>query len=240
MKGSNCSKCGIKYELDVFNIVSKCSINVNNNIKKFNTQKEIELGRCNSFKNDIECNYNNINDIHIEIKKVNTPDWCQSTIKYIDNRWTCNNKIINDYIKDIKLFNGNIPKFITNNITYDEWLNIKKENKDFNDSYIECPDTIIRDLYKNKGCSYIQVSNKGLYHLGNDICNFNVPEFIIKQKLRIRIKVHSKNRNGFALLSVIISPKPINIKEIKESLFSLDNISKLPKMLIFNEKEEKE
>ena len=26
MKGSNCSKCGIKYELDVFNIVSKCSI----------------------------------------------------------------------------------------------------------------------------------------------------------------------------------------------------------------------
>lgn len=87
----------------------------------------------------------------------------------------------------------------------------KKENKDFNDSYIECPDTIIRDLYKNKGCSYIQVSNKGLF--------FNVPEFIIKQKLRIRIKVHSKNRNGFALLSVIISPKPINIKEIKESLF---------------------
>ncbi len=47
-------KGGIKYELDVFNIVSKCSINVNNNIKKFNTQKEIELGRCNSFKNDIE------------------------------------------------------------------------------------------------------------------------------------------------------------------------------------------
>ncbi len=77
----------------------------------------------------------------------------------------------------------------------------KKENKDFNDSYIECPDTIIRDLYKNKGLF------------------FNVPEFIIKQKLRIRIKVHSKNRNGFALLSVIISPKPINIKEIKESLF---------------------
>ena len=54
MKGSNCSKCGIKYELDIFNIVSKCSINVNNNIKKFNTQKEIELGRCNSLKNDIE------------------------------------------------------------------------------------------------------------------------------------------------------------------------------------------
>lgn len=149
-----------------------------------------------------------LNDIHIEIKKGNSPDWCQSTIKYIDNRWTCN-------IKDIKLFNGNIPKFIINNITYDEWLNIKKENKDFNDSYIECPDTIIRDLYKNKG----------LYHLGNDICNFDVPEFIIKQKLRIRIKVHSKNRNGFALLSVIISPKPINIKEIKESLFSLDNIN---------------
>ena len=87
-----------------------------------------------------------LNDIHIEIKKGNSPDWCQSTIKYIDNRWTCNNKIINDYIKDIKLFNGNIPKFI------------------------------------------------------------------IKQKLRIRIKVHSKNRNGFALLSVIISPKPIKDK----------------------------
>lgn len=43
-----------------------------------------------------------LNDIHIEIKKGNSPDWCQSTIKYIDNRWTCNNKIIN-YLMEIYL-----------------------------------------------------------------------------------------------------------------------------------------
>lgn len=57
-------------------------------------------------------------------------------------------------------------------------LNIKNETNDFNDMYIHCSNDIIKKLYSEKKCNYIQISEKGLYHLGNDICNFNVPEFI--------------------------------------------------------------
>jgi len=99
---------------------------------------------------------------------------------------------------------------------------------------LNCPNDNNKKLYSNKGCYYIQVSNKGLYHLGNDICNFNVPEFICEQHLRIRTKIHSKkDNNGFCRLSIIISCKPIKIKNLENSLFSLDNICKLPLNLLY-------
>lgn len=81
----------------------------------------------------------------------------------------------------------------------------------------------------------MQISDgKGLYHLGNDICNFNVPIFELEQKLRIRIKIHKKkNKEGFCVISVMMSCKPINIRKLKNSDYSLDNINKLPPNLFF-------
>ena len=79
--------------------------------------------------------------------------------------------------KHDKIFNGKIPPFFESKITHEEWKKIKEDTDDFNDQYIECPDYKILKLYKSKGCKYIQISEKGLYHLGSDICNFNVPEF---------------------------------------------------------------
>ena len=77
-----------------------------------------------------------------------------------------------------------------------------------------------------------QVSEKGLYHLGNDICNFNVPEFICEQQLRIRTKIHNKkNKKGYCDLSVIVACQPKNIKDLVISNYSLDDETKLP--LIF-------
>lgn len=239
LKGSNCSIYGKKYELDIYNIVNKCKIN--NNL--FNEQNENDLGGCSS-NNDIICKFNSIN-IPIEIKKINTPDWMQCSLKYdnINNKWIgslknkipeMSKKIYENLISNLQLFNGQIPPFMLNDITYDEWLKVKKETNDFNDIYIDCPDNIIKNLYNEKGCMYIQISNKGLYHLGNDICNFNVPEFKCEQHLRIRIKIHTKKNNkGYCVLSVIVSCKPKNIKKIINSNYSLDNISKLPLNLIY-------
>lgn len=219
------AEAGKNYEFLVHKIVKKCKINN----KLFNTQKEEELG----IYNDIECNFNGIKDIIIEIKKKSTPDWMQCSIKYdyIANKWigNSNNKIPNnckkiyeEIIKDKILFNGKIPPFMTNKITYEEWVKIKK---DFKDIYFDCPNDTILKLYKEKDCKYIQVSDKGLYHLGNDICNFNVPIFICNQEIRIRIKVHNKKR---CKLSVTIACKPKNINELHKSFYSLDNINKLP------------
>jgi hypothetical protein len=239
VKGANCSVSGKKYELDVYNIVKKCKLNNHN----FNTQQEDELGGCNS-KNDIECTMDNIN-IPIEIKKIKTPDWMQCSLHYncINDKWVGSSKnkipeksknIFEQLISTRSLFNGKIPPFMLKNITHEEWLQVKKTTTDFNDVYLDCPNNTIKNLYSEKGCMYIQISDKGLYHLGNDICGFNVPEFICEQQLRVRTKIHTrKNSKGFCKLSVTISCQPKNIKQLPKSDYSLDNISKLPDNLLY-------
>jgi hypothetical protein len=80
------------------------------------------------------------------------------------------------------------------------------------------------------------VSDKGLYYLENDVCCFNVPEFICEQQLRIRIKVHkTKNNKGFSQLSVTISCQPKNINKLVNSDYSLDNRMKLPNNLVYDD-----
>lgn len=238
-KGASCSISGKKYELEIYNIVKKCKLNNNN----FNIQNKDELGGCNS-KNDIICIMDNIN-IPIEIKKLKTPDWMQCSLKYdcISEKWIGSSKnkipekskkIFEELISNTKLFNGKIPPFMLKDVTHKEWLQIKKDTSDFNDFYLDCPNYIIKRLYSEKECNYIQISDKGLYHLGNDICKFNVPEFICEQELRVRTKIHTtKNSKGFCKLSVTISCKPKNIKNLFKSLYSLDNISKLPENLLY-------
>lgn len=241
MKGSNCSINGKKYELEIYNIIKKTKLNG----KLFNTQNENELGGC-SHKNDLICNLyndNNYINVSIEIKKIKTPDWMQCSLKYdnIDNKWIGSSKnkipdnskkIFENLIANNILFNGNIPPFMLQNITHNEWINIKKNTSDFNDMYIDCPSDTIMKLYNEKGCFYIQISEKGLYHLGNDICNFNVPAFICEQRLRIRTKIHErKNKSGFCKLSVTVACQPKNINSLVNSNYSLDNFKKLPSNL---------
>lgn len=235
----NSSISGKKYELDIYNIVKNCKLN---NFK-FNTQDKKDLGGCNN-KNDIECNFNIEKNIPIEIKKSNSPDWMQCSLKFdnINNKWigSLNNKIpeyskniFENLVSSVKLFNGKIPPFMINDITHDEWLKIKKETTDFNDIYINCPNDTIKKIYSEKGCKYIQILNKGLYHLGNDICDFKVPEFICEQQLRIRTKIHTKKNNkGYCKISVTVACQPKNIKNLINSKYSLDDYKKLPINLI--------
>jgi hypothetical protein len=239
-KGMKCSINGKKYELDVYNIVKYCILNGNS----FNTQLENELGGCSS-KNDIECSMNSVNNISIEIKKSKTPDWMQCSLKFdnINKKWIGSSKnkipesskiIFEDLISTITLFNGNIPPFMLKDITHEEWIKIKKETSNYNDTYINCPNNTIRRLYSEKGCTYIQISGKGLYHLGNDVCDFKVPIFTCEQQLRVRTKIHErKNKKGFCKLSVTIACQPKNINNLVNSEYSLDSQMKLPKNLIF-------
>lgn len=245
INGRKCSQAGKKYEQKVFNIVSNCC--ELNSIYKFNTQSINDLGGCKS-KHDIICNWgNNKLNIPIEIKKHTTPDWMQLSLKYDskNNKWigSGRNKIPDDAKNiyqnlidnlDKPIFNGKIPSFLDNNITHDEWVKIKKQTSDFNDQYYDCPNDTIKRLYGAKDCFYIQTSNKGLYHLGNDICNFNVPEFICDQQLRIRTKIHTRcNKKGYCNLSVMLSCMPKNINKLKQSSYSLDNINRLPVNLVY-------
>jgi len=160
-----------------------------------------------------------------------TKKWISSKGKNPEN---CR-KIFDDLINNIDLYNGDVPPFMKNPITHEEWIKIKKETKKWNDVYIDIPKDTIRRLYFVKDCKYIQISNNhGLYCLEEDICNFNVPLFEVEQ-LRIRTKIHSrKNKKGFCSLSVTASCKPINIKQLIPSKYSLDNKDKLPLNLIYD------
>jgi hypothetical protein len=242
-RGSNCSASGQKYELDVYNICRLCKING----IPFNTQLPTELAG-SSHKNDINCTIINCEtntsiNIGIEIKKSKTPDWMQCSIKYnFETKvWASSSKnknfdackrIFNTLLNNasITLFNGDIPPFMKGPMTHGEWIKTKTETDQWNDVYIDIPSDSIQKLYAAKGCSYIQISNGyGLYHLGTDVCKFNVPLFAVEQRLRIRTKVHAvKNKNGFCSLSVTAACQPKNIKLLTQSPFSLDNINKLP------------
>lgn len=240
-RGSLCSISGDNYEKKVHNICKNC--NINN--KQFNTQKETELGG-SSNKNDIECNFNREKDIAIEIKKSKTPDWVQCSIKYNkkSNKWELskNGKIpikcrelFYSYINNINLYDGDIPPFMKKPITYEEWIKIKKKTNKWNDKYISIASDCISKLYKEKGCSYIQISDGyGLYHLEKDICNFDVPLFDIEQQIRIRTKIHTKkNKKGYCVLSITAACQPKNIKKLEPSKYSLDNKNKLPQNITY-------
>lgn len=238
-RGHNCSKKGKEYEIKIHSIVSRCKIR--NTQLLFNIQGQDNLGGCSS-NVDLVCQWLNGKNINIEIKKKNTPDWMQCTLKYDETSgWhpSPNNripnltrKIFNNLINNKIIFNGKIPPFFYKKIKYDEWKEIKDRNPEFNDCYLECENDSIKKLYQSKGIHYIQISDKGLYHLGNDICGFNVPEFICEQKVRIRTKIHS-HKKEYCVLSVTMSCKPININKLISSNYSLDDPTRLPTNLEF-------
>lgn len=153
-KGKNCSINGCKYEIKIHNIIK--NIKYNNN--KFNIQTEADLAGSSSH-NDIECLLDNT-IIGIEAKKYNTPDWMQCCLKYNNGIWVgspfgkipeVSRNIFNKLLKNVILFNGNIPPFIKKKYTHKEWLLIKQNTTDWNDSYIDIPNDTIKNIYKAKG-----------------------------------------------------------------------------------------
>jgi len=234
-KGYNCSKYGYMYECICFNVLK----NIIYQNKLFITTPSNKIGG-SSARNDLEFLHNGL-VYGIEIKKFNTPDWMQCSLKHINRGWTCSQKskipvesakIFKNIVKSKNIFNGKTPPFMTKKITHAEWKKHKEESNTWNDRYYDIPSDTINKLYLFKKCMYIQISTYGLYHLGNDICNFGTPKFKIEQKLRVRTKIHSKkNKSGFCSISVTASCMPKNIKKLEISPYSLDSVKKLPSIL---------
>lgn len=238
-KGALCSIRGREYEIAIHQVLKYCSLNGS----LFHTQSVDELAGSSS-KNDLQCNMNAVNDIGIEAKIYSTPDWMQSSLHYCPERkrWFSKKgknpdecqKIFDSILERVCIFDGGIPPFMERDITHDEWKDIKKSTTQWNDTYFDIPDNTIQQLYRAKGCHYIQVSNGyGVYHLGEDVCSFGVPEFNIQQKLRIRTKVHSrKNSRGYCSLSVMAACQPKKLQDLPRSPYSLDDTARLPRCLV--------
>ena len=200
-KGSMCSVNGIQYE-------NLCYENIKH------SPKIVGHGGGSSHRPDISTH-----DGHIECKPENSPDWGQCILKWEDERWVPSNALFQKYMEQVRF---KPPPFIFRKIPYDEWIGIKH---DYKDEYLDVDDREIQDFYRNKGCAYIQVKVRGLYHLGEDPLKWGVPEFIVKQKMRIRVKVHSRSNSQ---LSVTAAFQPLDIKTLEPSEYSLDDSTRLP------------
>jgi hypothetical protein len=232
-----CSINGKAYENKIWENCVKLKTKYNENFCKI---EKNQLGGCSN-RHDIVCYYNKKN-INIEIKKFNSPDWTQMTLYPIKGKWKAkynsripnlSKKLLENLINNNKKVFNKIPKFYNQKITHIQWNKIKQKNSNFNDIYIDCPSDIISKLYKYKGCHYIQISKYGLYHLGNDICNFNVPLFECQTRLRIRVKIHCRQikvgkNMGKLRASVVVSARPKCLYRVKKSDYSLDDLDRIP------------
>jgi len=121
-KGKLCSKSGGEYEKIIHHIVLRLKLRDHD----FNTQGVDQLG---GSKNtiDLQCNYLTEKDIGIEIKKHNTPDWMQCSLKYDNQKhmWYGSEKgkipekareLFNQLINTLDLYENEIPPFFSKKI----------------------------------------------------------------------------------------------------------------------------
>jgi len=237
--GAGCSVSGKNYEIKI----AKTCKTVRSPYMEmpFNTQPLETLGGCGA-DIDIKLNWRTESDIGVEAKRP-TPDWMQMKLdKNKEGVWVgvgagkippVSKTVFETIIGAANLFGGKTPTFLEHPVTHSEWTAIKKETPEFKDTYISCGDNTISQLYKAKGCQYIQVDGKGLYHTGEDTCDFGVPYFECPQRIRIRLKVHTRsNKKGHMCLSVMAAAQPVKLKDLIASKFSLDAAAKLPPSLV--------
>lgn len=242
--GKKAVEGGKKYEKDTHMII----INTYIDNKKFNIQNENELGG-SSQKPDMICIYNNKN-IMLELKNTIDSEFIQLDVCKKENEWKSSERSLHPksvcerYEREINLqnnlFYGKLPPLNKTREEFDKWehdfLNEKSKdekykNKKINKDYtwISRDKNFIKLNYKDKGCHYIQIKDYGLYHLGEDICNFNVPEFN-PEFIKLRLRCKRRKGKNCTPSSLTLSAYPINLEK---SIYSLDTIAKLPINLIY-------
>lgn len=223
-RGAKCSINGKKYEERVANVCNSLK-SVYQDVP-LNTQSISELGGCTSGQ-DLYLNYKSINDIGVEVKRI-TPDWMQMSIRPDNNgNWSSSGRtkiphdsktIFESYISSTEF---PVPPFLDRDITYEEWERIEDTYKD---KYIDIPSDTISRAYSAKNTHYIQLLNYGLYHTGNDPCNFGVPYFECHQRLRIRCKRHGKkDSTGKHIPSSVMASLCPKLSTLKKSNYTLDD-----------------
>jgi hypothetical protein len=111
-------------------------------------------------------------------------------------------------------FQGRIPSFLKGDKRPEQWL---AEKHLFADEYISVDSKKVAEYYRRKGESYIQVEGKGLYHLGQDVLAWGVPEFVCETLLRIRCKCHKSTPMHRSIMTSFIYKK----ETLKSSPFDL-------------------
>lgn len=230
--GAKCSKNGRDYEIEVARTCAQVASPFIS-YTPLNTQLASQLGGCTA-NQDLYLNFQEPYDIGVEVKRV-TPDWMQMSLLFKDDQWMPSPKakipvaaqdMFMEYMNNIQF---PVPPFLTESITYDQWLLVKSEYKD---RYHPVPSDSISKAYATKGSKYIQLRGYGLYHTGNDVCGFNVPFFECEQYVRVRCKRHGKkDATGKHIPSSVMMSFTPKLKTLAKSPYSLDCLQRMPHIL---------
>ena len=136
-------------------------------------------------------------DFFVEVKNKTAPDFGQKKLTWDKQKgWQWSEKdIITDLYDQLgvmKYVDKNfVPRKYTVSANSITMLDKKFDQQQFEKRGIVLDNPkYLNEFYARKNCFYIQIENKGLYHLKNDIANLIVPRFKPELTLRLRAKTH--------------------------------------------------
>ena len=151
------------------------------------------------------CLTHNNEPLNIECKSAGA-DWGQQSLKYSNNAWSWTNEDeTTKYFDSINIIDQIDKDFIPKNtappnLTSRQWskekekiIGIDEKNHDqkgFDKAHIPLTLEPLTKFYNSKDCYYLQVSQYGLYHLGEDKYELGTPEFDGTIDFRFRAKMH--------------------------------------------------
>ena len=206
-RGGNSLRSGRTYEETIKLVLTRISLN---DVKL--EVKETTAGA--GWGNDIAFTHGDA-EIGIEIKNKGGFEGGGKTLKHDGTSWKVTEDcFMKNVIGDANPYDGQIPAcFADKNLSV--W---NREKHLFGDIYIEKPGSTVSDYYREKGCAYIQIKGKGLYHTGIDILNLGVPLFSVPTMLRIRVTKHKKKGVPTDVTAALVFKR----KDIEKSPYCLE------------------
>ena len=133
----------------------------------------------------------------VEVKNRTAPDFGQKKLTWTKNagwQWSEADSIteLYDELGVLRYIDRNfVPRRYTVSANSISMLDKRFDQQQFEKKGIVLDNPrYLYEFYARKNCFYIQIENKGLYFLKNDIANLLVPRFNPELTLRLRAKTH--------------------------------------------------
>lgn len=133
----------------------------------------------------------------VEVKNRTAPDFGQKKINWTKQRgwhWAETDEVTDLYDKFgvLKYIDKNfVPRRYTVSANSISMLDKRFDQQQFEKRGIILDNPkYLYEFYAKKNCYYIQIEDKGFYHLKNDAANLVVPRFTPELTLRLRAKTH--------------------------------------------------
>lgn len=172
-------------------------------------EKKIQniLKKRNLMPNDFDLKGNDAGFYHrnipyfVEVKNKTAPDFGQKKLEWSKTKgWQWSEKdLITDLYDKLGVMKHIDKSFVPRKYTVPN-EKLKQSDKSYDQQMFEKRGIVLTsniylyEFYARKECFYIQIENKGFYHLKIDKANLLVPKFKPELTLRLRAKTHSSDR----------------------------------------------